>query len=99
MFYHVSPRKNRGSILVSGIEPLFAVGTDHKVYLVEKHRLLWAIAHCSARHHIPVNELDIWTISHVPRVKRTNWNGVFITRCRVTPFDYEQAERYCEQPR
>jgi len=99
MFYHVSPRKNRGSILVSGIEPIFATGKEQKVWLVETARLMWAIAHCSARHHIPVNELDIWKVTYVTRVKRTAWQGVFSTTCRVVPFDFELAEKFVEQPR
>jgi len=98
--YHVSPTKNNGSILWSGIEPLFAAGKEQKVWLVDRARLLWAIAHCSARHHIAVHELTIWECPDViSKLQKTKWKGVFSTECRIRPVTYMSAVKFVEIPR
>jgi hypothetical protein len=87
-WYHVSPRKNRDSIGKSGIEPIMSLGKLKVSWWVSERALLWAVAHCSARHSVSVAELDVWTYNHPQGLKnktRTKWQGVVFTPCRVIP--------------
>jgi hypothetical protein len=97
--YHVSPTKNRGSILAFGLEPLLATGKEQKVWLVDRSRLLWAIAHCSARHHVSVDQLDIWELPEVvSKLKRTAWRGVYSTALFVQPVTWTRAADFVALP-
>lgn len=58
--YHVTPTHNELSIRTYGISPLFSNAKTQSVFLVENRRVLWALAHVSARHGIDVGHLHLW---------------------------------------
>jgi len=100
VLYHVSPAKNRANILSLGLDPIFSLGKEQKLWLVSAHRVMWALAHCSARHHMPVNELDIWTCQgHAPKIKKTSWSGVFTYPCRIKVYAWNSAAEYVKNPK
>lgn len=98
--YHVTPDKNRGSIAVHGIEPILATGKQKLSWFVDKSRLVWALAHCSARHNVPVSDLVVFEIPahHIPNIRRTAWKGVYSTPCHSRPINYRKGEEYVREP-
>jgi len=58
--FHVTPAANYDGIHTHGVNPACSQGRLKSSWWVEENRLLWAIAHVSARHHVPVDEIDIW---------------------------------------
>lgn len=98
--YHVTPSRNVGSIAMSGIEPILATGKQQLSWYVERSRLLWAIAHCSARHHLPVNELTVFEMpaNYVRNLRRTAWRGVWCSPCVARPINHRKAEEYVATP-
>lgn len=82
--YHVSPSKNRDSIARFGIDPIFSKGKQNVSWFVDQSKLVWAVAHCSARHSVSVDKLDVWvTETPLKRQRKTSWRGVFTTPCRT----------------
>jgi len=84
--YHVTPRANEAAIMKRGIDPVFSRGKQQLSWFVAPNRIAWAIAHCSARHHIPVDQLVVFP---VPFTRLKNWrkfryDGIFATPCRTT---------------
>lgn len=78
ILYHVSPTRNTVSISEHGIDPSYSTGKLEASWYVSKNRVLWAIAHCSARHDEPVNELTVHVVE-VPagcKIRRTSLDGV-----------------------
>lgn len=100
MLYHVTPAKNAGSIAVTGIEPALATGKQQLSWFVDRSRLVWAIAHCSARHHISVDQLVVFEMpaNYVRNLRRTAWRGVYSTPCHSRPINYRKASEYVEHP-
>lgn len=97
--YHVSPASNRASILRSGIDPIYSTGARQLVWLVDGSKLMWAVAHCSARHGVSTDKLDIWTVPFPRRTGKTAWRGVFTTPCRNVTQKFEPASEYIERAR
>ena len=83
MLYHVTPGFNLGSIELCGIDPTLATGRMAASWYVSKGGIIWALAHCSARHKVAVNDLIVCTVM-LPRleVKRTALPFMFYVRRR-----------------
>lgn len=62
VLYHVTPNHNIGSIYESGLNPLYSTGMIKAVWMVTKRNILWAIAHCSARHSVSADDLVVFTV-------------------------------------
>lgn len=56
-FWHITPAYNADSILQFGIDPARSKGPRKFCWFVKWKGLAWALAHTSARHGIPVNQL------------------------------------------
>lgn len=98
--YHVSPAKNRANILSFRLDPIFSLGKQQVIWLVDETKLLWAIVHCSARHHTSADKLDIWLCPEViHKLQKTPWKGVYKTPCAVRPVDWETVTNYVKVPR
>jgi len=78
MAYHVTPTFNVRLIEQNGINPEYSTGKLKASWYVAKHGILWAIAHCSARHGIPTGELSVATVM-LPRnaIKRSAFPKMF----------------------
>lgn len=83
--FHVSPKANEQSILKSGVDPIFSKGKAQLSWFVSYERLPWALAHCSARHNLPVSELVIFTVPslRLRKMRRTRYDGIYATPCRT----------------
>lgn len=57
LLLHVTPERNRASILAHGIRPQLARGRRKVVWLAKPARLKWALAHVEA--HQRVSQLDL----------------------------------------
>lgn len=96
--YHVTPRDNRDSISEFGIDPARSKGKARQCWFVDDSKLLWAVAHCSARHSVSVDLLDVWSINRqIPRLRRTAWQGVFCTFCLALPDGCDPAVVFVER--
>lgn len=84
-YFHVTLAKNADSIYRSGIDPIFSQGKQKLSWFVTHDRLPWAIAHCSARHNVTVNELIIFPVPslRLKRVRRFRYPGIVATPCRT----------------
>jgi len=91
--YHVSPKKNRESILKSGIEPLHSRGRLRACWYVSRDRIEWALAHCSARHGVSVDKLDVYIVesAKIPVLRRNKHRGIYNSPCRVKPYQMCKA--------
>jgi hypothetical protein len=56
-FWHITPYVNLDSIAGYGVLPEKAKGKRKLVWLVKWRGIAWALAHCSARHGLPVGSL------------------------------------------
>jgi len=85
--YHVSPVANHKSIQALGVESIYAKGAKKASWWVDDTRLHWALAHCSARLGVSVNELEVWAAdrSQFPRLMRFRYPGMYFTPCRIVP--------------
>lgn len=93
--FHVSPARNHASILKSGVEPVMSKGKTQSSWWVSQGKLAWAIAHCSARHQLPVTELEVWLRDGdtAKGMKRSRWTGVYYTGCRNVTQGHCTAEK------
>lgn len=85
-YFHVTLAKNADSIYRNGIDPVFSQGKRQLSWFVTRDRLPWAIAHCSARHNVTVNELIIFPVPslRLRQVKKSRYAGIVATPCRTT---------------
>jgi len=69
--FHVTPAGNLRSILDYGIDPRRKyperVGT--RSFYVEENQLMWALAHMSARHVLPVTKLAVLRMNAYPEAR------------------------------
>lgn len=84
--FHISPGKNRASIAKSGVDPIWSRGKTNTSWWVDQTMIAWALAHCSARHNLPVDKLEVWyrDAPSARNMKRSRWRGVYYTYCRNT---------------
>lgn len=82
--FHVSPKTNRASITKSGVDPIWSRGKSQCSWWVDQRKLAWAIAHCSAHHGVPADQLEVWYRdgNTARNMKRSRWAGVYWTTCR-----------------
>ncbi len=78
MAYHVTPMENLFGIQRKGIDPSCSKGKMRASWYVSKKGVLWAIAHCSNRHSIPVDQLVV-CVAMLPRnaIKRSAFPQMF----------------------
>jgi len=98
--YHVTPNTTRDSITRQGVEPIYSRGKMRVSWWVDRSRLMWALAHVSAKHQVSVDKLDIWvtTDKQIKNRHRSAWQGVFYTPCRTIPSHHYSATREIETP-
>lgn len=83
LLFHVSPRKNRESLLRHGIDPAKSRGRHKRIWLAGHRKLVWAIMHIAKHHRCCPDSLEIF-VCHVPKVLlRKLRNGVYICHQRV----------------
>jgi len=72
VLYHVSPAHNEFNIMRVGINPALSRGKMNAAWYVNSKGVIWALAHTSLRHNVPVSALAVFTVM-LPRnaVKRT----------------------------
>jgi hypothetical protein len=97
--YHVTPTANYASIAAYGIHPRYSRGKQKASWYVRADMLLWAIAHTSARHHISVERLTVYSVrSESALFLRTPWPGVYKTGIPFAAFTEKRATAYLEEP-
>jgi len=99
MLFHISPAENHASIEKMGIEPYYSKGARKVSWYVDVDRLLWAMAHCSARHGVSVDKLNVYAIpsASVRKLSRSRWQGVFMSSCRNEPTAYFSAAQEVQE--
>lgn len=79
--FHVSPIINLKSILDQGVRPEYSRGKQRVSWYCDEPRLLWALAHISARYSVPVDRLVIFALdADVETFAKTRWQGVYQSR-------------------
>lgn len=74
--WHITLKSNLESILRTGIDPARSKGKRLVSWFTTKKGLVWAFAHCSARHGVPVSELvAIEVAANRKWLERTAWKG------------------------
>lgn len=98
--YHVTPNTTHDSITRQGVEPIYSRGKMRVSWWVDRSRLMWAIAHVSAKHQVSVDKLDIWvtTEGNIKNKRCAPWKGVFYTPCRTVPSHSYSANREVATP-
>jgi hypothetical protein len=95
--YHVTTVRNLKSILDDGIDPEMSAGMLEASWYVERAKVLWSIAHISARHEIPTSEVYVCRAQvNFSLMKRTNQPGVYYTFSRFGVEDVSPASYYFE---
>ena len=97
--FHVTTRANEDSILKSGIDPVYSKGKAQLSWFVSYERLPWALAHCSARHHTPVDNLVVFPVpfTRLRRWRNSRYPGIYSTPCR-TKVDISVPAEVCLDP-
>jgi len=95
--FHITPAGNLRSIERYGIDPRKRyperIGT--RSYFVEESQLMWAIAHTSARHIVPVTKLGVLRFAAYPQARVQIFKkigflaGVYFTDKAGLMSDYE----------
>lgn len=95
VLYHVTPEHNIDAIMREGVRPDLARGKTQAAWYVNKHGIVWAIAHTSLRHDLPVSNLVVLT-TMLPMLvtKRTGIRNAFCTKSRFTPEYWTPAEYF-----
>ena len=90
--FHVSPRQYFDSVMGSGISPAFSRGRANVVWLVDESKLVWALAHVSAKDDISVLQLLVYTVKP-PRaeLRLARWPGVYQCLIAAYPTDVRYA--------
>lgn len=85
VLYHVSLTSNHDSISRIGVESIYARGAKKASWWVDYSRIHWALAHCSARYGVGVNQLEVWAAPRksFPRLMRFRYPGMYFTPCRI----------------
>lgn len=98
--YHVSPSFNKASIEKEGVSPDYSRGRGKRCYWVTEAALMWAIAHISSRHDVPVNRLHVFVTSlPFEALQRSGRYGVFYARGVIHPnYDFPAYVRVREIP-
>ncbi len=78
VLFHVTTRYRLDLICAKGLDPDKSTGRRKVIWLVDGSMLAWAIAHCSTRHQVGVEQLRvIKTLFMDANLKRTRWTGVY----------------------
>lgn len=81
LLYHVTTAQAAKSIRSIGVSPVFSQGKQKRSWYVNEKRLMWAIAHTSARHGVPTCGLVVITVDVCARnVRRWSLDGVFYSK-------------------
>jgi hypothetical protein len=80
--FHVTPISNLDSILKLGIAPEYSRGKRLACYYVTPDSLLWAVAHVSYSHDVPVSRLAVIRLRFHKLMKSSGTMGVYY--CRAT---------------
>lgn len=95
ILFHITPTKNLQSIYENGVCPEFSTGKLDASWYVNKHGVLWAIAHVSARHNISVNEISVCAVLiEWKSMRRTARPGFYYTIKNFTIENASPAEWY-----
>jgi hypothetical protein len=94
VLYHVTPEYNVESIMRDGVRPELARGKMSASWYVTKHGIVWALAHTSLRHDIPVSNLVVMTtMLPMSAMKKTGIRNAYCTKFPFTP-EYWTAGEY-----
>ncbi len=94
ILYHVSPEATLGSIALRGVLPSCSQGKRKVSWWVSQERVAWAIAHVSARHHVPADEITAWMYDVGKTYydfKRTGLPCTWACNIAVVPDSYKSA--------
>ena len=95
ILYHITPEYNVESIMRDGVRPDLSRGKLSASWYVTKHGIVWALAHTSLRHDLPVSNLVVMTsMLPVLVVKKTGIRNAFCTKSRFTPEYWTPAEYF-----
>ena len=99
--YHVSLVSNHDSILRLGVDGIFSQGAKKESWWVDNSRLHWALAHCSARFGVSVNQLEVWQAdrTQIPRLHKFRYAGMYSTPCRVKTRFFHASHIFTGEPK
>lgn len=93
VLYHVSPHWNTAPLLNHGVDPAHSRGKMRVSWFVDESRVLWALAHCSARWSVAVDGLVVCEcLVSRDTLAKSRWEGVYVSRMiikvnKVMPYD------------
>ena len=84
--YHWTHRSNLSSIAATGLDPQFARGKMRCVWLADRARIAWALAHVSAHHQVSPDEMVLLRVRvDGLTLVRTSWPLVLVCKSVVKP--------------
>lgn len=95
---HVTPILNIDSIEALGLRPDYAEGRRHVIWMCDRERLPWALAHISIRRALPVRDLMVCTLAlHEEELIKTRWKGVYVSKSVLLPETYQSSETWLKR--
>lgn len=95
VLYHITPSENVASIYESGLQPSYSTGFMKSVWLVNKRNIVWALAHCSNRHSVSVDNLSVTTINtDDQKIVRFATSGLFYCKHIIQVENHATAELF-----
>lgn len=93
--FHVTPILNLDSIDALGLSPDFSQGRRRVIWVCERGRLTWSLAHISLKRSCPVRDLMVCTLRADDRaLKRTRWQGVYVSSYVLLVDSYQSSETW-----
>lgn len=95
--FHLSPRRNRRSLMCHGIKPNKSQGRVKRVWLCDRTKLRWAIRHVSRHHGTTPSAMDVYVVYAFQRTLTLIRHGIYT--CNVVlmafcPFAADDSDRF-----
>lgn len=91
--FHVTLKENFNAVWRDGIDPNLAQGKMLASWYCDEKRVLWALAHTSAKRAIPVCDLIVMEVTYKPsEFVRWSRDGIFYSKVKqpvVIPWGWE----------
>jgi hypothetical protein len=98
ILYHVTTAKDVMNIWDVGVDPQYSRGKLEASWYINKHNILWAIAHVSARHQVSVDQLYVCAVLiEWKSMRRTARPGFYYTLRTFRVENLSPAEWYLNQ--
>jgi hypothetical protein len=93
--YHVTTSAALQSVLNRGVDPRYSKGKQLLSWWVDEKRMLYGLAHASARHEMPVGLLIIVSAYvDADEIRPTRWAGVYTAAATITVATFEVGTQW-----